>query len=369
MKVHLLRSAEYAEDKYSEALKLLQRTPGPIRFVGAEAVAEFGDEDLMFRPSRPDLGKKMTAPNGGATSPGRGAVASWRSLFEKCREYRRDADVGDAETVVLLTELDNENNWFSSGDPAGNRDSFVQTSQWERFMGSDQRFPVAYLVAAEILQRHLFPNFDDLLAHVHREPRGCVFDLCGEKEDIRVPMRCADLCDECMRLAGSDGVEGAVVAQTLAIMEDVRAQLLFKERFGFTLRPSRLSICGPGRKIVLDDLGALEVRLDPMQKTVYLFFLNHPEGVAINDLGDHEDELLEIYESVSSSRDHDANRERIAQLVNPAENTISVNISRIRRKFIEAVGERMTEDYVISGPRAGVRKIEIDRSLVTERPE
>ena len=67
------------------------------------------------------------------------------------------------------------------------------------------------------------------------------------------------------------------------------------------------------------------------------------------------------------TRDHIVNLQRIEQLVNPAENKISENISRIRKKFIEAVGEQMTEDYVISGQRAGVRKIKLDRSLVVER--
>ena len=104
-------------------------------------------------------------------------------------------------------------------------------------MGSDQRFPVAYLVAAEILQRHLIPEFDDLVKHVHREPRGCVFDLCGDKKDIRLQMRCADLCQECMQLATGDGVEGPVVVQTLAIMEEVRVQLLS--------RSTSESRCGP----------------------------------------------------------------------------------------------------------------------------
>ena len=180
-------------------------------------------------------------------------------------------------------------------------------------------------------------------------------------------MRCADLCQECMQLATGDGVEGPVVVQTLAIMEEVRVQLLFKEHFGVTLRPSRMSICGPDRKIVLDDLGELEIRLNPTEKTLYLFFLAHPKGLELRDLGDHQDKLLEIYEKVSPTRDHIVNLQRIEQLVNPAENKISENISRIRKKFIEAVGEQMTEDYVISGQRAGVRKIKLDRSLVVER--
>lgn len=366
MKVHFLRSTEYSEDKFTDVLEFLYRFRGPLSFVESGHQVEFRPEELSPTPSHlephPDISglpkkeAKQVPVNGEATR--------WANLFKKCREFRVEANLADSDFVVLLTEIGNEKNWFSSRDPGGNLDFFVQTSQWDRFLGSDQRFPVAYLVASEMLQSHLFLDHTDLLAHVHHRPRGCVFDFCENKEEITVPMRTADLCAECTELVQKRQVDTALVTQILAIMEDIRLQILFKERFQVTRQPSRLSILGSEKRLILDDLGDLELRLNPLEKTIFLFFLSHPEGVAFSELSDHREEILAIYESVSRALDRQTIHSRIDRLVAPGENMISENISRIRKKLIEAVGPQMIEVYAISGPNAGKKTIDLDRSLV-----
>jgi hypothetical protein len=64
--------------------------------------------------------------------------------------------------------------------------------------------------------------------------------------------------------------------------------------------------------------------------------------------------------------DVDDAKDRVADLTNPLSNSISEKISRIKSKMKNMLGEEIASSYVISGPNGGLKKIEVDRSLVTE---
>ena len=379
MNIHLIRTPEYSREKYWDVLELLQHYPGPLRFLTQEEPVEFPDDEIENEKIDPEDFTKMLdmtmpeveAPKRMARKPFTVSIPSfikktkWVDLFSKCNDFRNQFDLGDSEGVVILTELDNEKNWFSAFDPSGRRNYFVQTSYWDYFMGSDQRFPVAYLVATEIMQAELFGGYQDLLKYVHKKPRGCVMDMCKNKKEVTLKLRTADFCSDCLDLIGERGMDHGLVQQVFGILEGIRSQMLFKERFRITMKPSRLSIRGRQRKFFLDDLGDLELRLNPMEKTVYLFFLDHPDGIALTDLPDHRAKFLDIYESVSNASSKELIENRVDDLISPLSNSMSEKISRIRRKFNDAVGEEMANAYIIQGPNAGLKRIELDRKLVS----
>ena len=110
----------------------------------------------------------------------------------------------------------------------------------------------------------------------------------------------------------------------------------------------------------------LVVKLNPLELTVYLFFIRHERGIILSYLPDYYEELLQIYQVLQPSLDRDEAALRIADLTNPLSNSISEKISRIKSKLKNMLGEEIAASYVIAGPNGGLKKIGIARDLVEE---
>jgi hypothetical protein len=130
-------------------------------------------------------------------------------------------------------------------------------------------------------------------------------------------------------------------------------------------RPSQIQVEGFMKKIYLTDFGNLEVRLNPKERSLYLLYLNHPEGISLPELYDHRDELLTIYQRLSGRESNEDMQRTIQSLVNPIESDINVNLSRIRKKFKDAVGEELLHFYDITGEHGAEKSIKLERELVT----
>jgi len=118
-------------------------------------------------------------------------------------------------------------------------------------------------------------------------------------------------------------------------------------------------------KIILDDYSGKEIRLDDKTKALYFLFLRHPEGIAIKDLPEHINELMDLYQSISGRDDPEAMKNTIENLADPFQNNANISLSRIKKAFCEAFSSTLAIQYYVEGERGGLRKIAIDRSLVT----
>ena len=99
---------------------------------------------------------------------------------------------------------------------------------------------------------------------------------------------------------------------------------------------------------------------------MFLFFLGKPNGVKLNMLDEHREELIELYLKVSPTSDRDTATKRIHERTdNTNTQKISETISKIRRKINDLVGDEMGEHYIIAGANGEVKKIGVDRSLVS----
>jgi len=115
-------------------------------------------------------------------------------------------------------------------------------------------------------------------------------------------------------------------------------------------------------RILLTDYDNLEVHLTPLQKALYLFFLNHPEGIFFKDLSDYKEELKNIYKKLSY---RDTIEKSINFIIDSTRyNTVNENCSRIREAFINKLGGRLAENYCITGGRLTLKRIPLDRKLV-----
>jgi len=130
------------------------------------------------------------------------------------------------------------------------------------------------------------------------------------------------------------------------------------------IKPSRMTITRHSR-IILDDYGKQEIRLDDKTKALYFLFLRHPEGIAIKQLPEYLNELMDLYQSISGRDDPQAMQKTISDLVDPYQNFVNISLSRIKRAFGESFRRQIAEKYFVSGERGGVRKVALDRNLIT----
>jgi hypothetical protein len=375
MKVHLLRSQELNIEKYLNVLNLLNQFSGPIRFLPGESEIEIStlmsrvwenEEDFVTKKERKNffgifednLDKSISFPH-------KENYQTWDYFFSKCTAYREQNNVPDEDHVFLLTENGNEYNWFGAIGPS-NKDYFIQTSGWMFYFGSqvDERFPIAYEVAIWIMRQLMFENRAEILRGVHNETRGCGNDFCKDKNDIILKMRTADLCPRCMRILEGKEISLLIVSQLFAIMDGIRTSMTFRERVRIMRKPSRIEVRGYTSRIFLTDLGDLELRFNPKEKAIYLFFLNHPEGVHLTSLQDHRSEIKQLYERFTNQYNSFEIECAIERLVNPLDNDINVVLSRIKRKLRDAVGGELLPFYLIDGPHGGDKRIALDREFV-----
>jgi ribosomal protein S17E len=118
------------------------------------------------------------------------------------------------------------------------------------------------------------------------------------------------------------------------------------------------------KKIFLPDFGNIEIKLRPLEKTLYLFYLNHPEGVGLSFLRGKREELYEIYTSLSSIGNLQEMKNRIDEMTNITSNSAAEKISKIKKAFVKAIGEELAKNYYIQGGNGEVKKVNFGRELL-----
>lgn len=106
------------------------------------------------------------------------------------------------------------------------------------------------------------------------------------------------------------------------------------------------------------------IRLAPLDKAIHILFLRHPEGINFSYLPDHREELMEIYKKLMNYRTTAAMRRSIEDVTDPTKNSINEKCARIRRAFVEFLGEYAATPYCITGKRGEAKKITLGRSYV-----
>ncbi len=118
------------------------------------------------------------------------------------------------------------------------------------------------------------------------------------------------------------------------------------------------------KTIVLEDFDRKEVKMDTLTKAVFLLYLRHPEGIRYKELPDHQQELEEIYSSITSREDLDSIRKSVADLCDPLNNSINEKVSKVKKAFRDAVDDRVARFYYIDGKKGTAKRIALDRDFV-----
>ena len=117
-------------------------------------------------------------------------------------------------------------------------------------------------------------------------------------------------------------------------------------------------------RIFLPERGGEELRLRPLAKTLFIFFLKHPEGVQAKCLGDFRDELLAIYGRITGRDDAAAVAATVDRLVDATNNSLHENCSRLNARLSAVFPKETLDQYRIQGSYAGLRRIALERMYV-----
>ena len=379
MKIHLIKDGDVSNETFTEVFDLLNALDGPIQFLcDNDNLIDFSDDDyvenvilnqdkfekgikndMCYSISEISSSKKEYRK---FTFPLTRKASKWETLFAKCNNYRLRRGINNDEFVILLTEISNDKNWFASLDEKMPFNGFIHTADWNHFIKCQDEFPIAYEVIALVLQKHIFNDYNELRTSVHIDPIGCVSDMCLEKKDIKLKLRTADICADCMNKLKAK-LSFAEIHQALNIMESLRVKMLFSQNFKQNVPLSKLVI-DERKKIFLPDFGNIEIKLRPLEKTLYLFYLNHPEGVGLSFLRGKREELYEIYTSLSSIGNLQEMKNRIDEMTNITSNSAAEKISKIKKAFVKAIGEELAKNYYIQGGNGEVKKVNFGRELL-----
>ena len=117
-------------------------------------------------------------------------------------------------------------------------------------------------------------------------------------------------------------------------------------------------------RIILPDYQDMEIKMEPLNKAVFLLFLKHPEGIIFKHLTDYRKELIEIYKQLKPSGITERALHSIEDVTNPTLNSINEKCARIRGAFISKFDEELAKNYFITGQRGEAKRILLPRDMV-----
>ena len=127
----------------------------------------------------------------------------------------------------------------------------------------------------------------------------------------------------------------------------------------YIMNRNPLLVVNRNRKIVLPEYNEMELKMSAASRTLYIWFLMHPEGCRLTDMKTHRAELINIYEEVHPGCTD------VQYCVDAllAPDKLNQNISRIK-KIVRCVilNEDIASRYYIKGLRGGAYSIDVASS-------
>jgi hypothetical protein len=364
MKVHLIKTPEYEIENFREVSHFLSSFDGRLEFI--PSYYEFDKKEFYFLRYELFPIHNFKYPSNDTAikfNSERGNPLSWRELFSLCSFYREVFKIEDDSFVVLLTKRKNALNWFSATDESKN--IFVHTAEWDKYTKVNAKYPIAYQVVENIMQSLMNIDMTNIPnAFVHEPLKGCMNDFCDNKTQVIIKLQTANICEACVQKIKEEKVDAKILKQTRSIFNGIRNEFIFQEEEQ-PIEPSPLVIDANG-KILLPEHN-LEIKLTPLFKTLYLFFLSKPDGVSVPQLSEFKDELLSIYRKIRPGASEADAKKRIDNLSHPLGDGFNPTKTHINNYITELLNEPLADFYRISGTAGNPYQIKVPRNLIDIR--
>lgn len=158
----------------------------------------------------------------------------------------------------------------------------------------------------------------------------------------------------------------SIVAQIRSLLGQLRIKGITDKEIDSLLtqqqKPGRAYINTKGM-LVLPDAGGVQIKLTPMERTLYILFLRYPDGINADELWRYWDELCEIYGSQMIYDDRSLIEDAVEGICDEEKVTWYTNVSRIKRKITDKLGRRSAEQYIIRRGEDSLYRIDAARQL------
>lgn len=152
----------------------------------------------------------------------------------------------------------------------------------------------------------------------------------------------------------------SIVAQIRNLLGQLRVKGITDKEIDTILtqqqKPGRAYINTKGM-LVLPDEDGLQIKLTPMERTLYILFLRYPDGINADELWRYWDELCKIYGSQMVYDDRSLIEDAVEGICDEEKVTWYTNVSRIKRKITDKLGKRAAEQYIIRRGEDGLYRI------------
>ena len=364
MKVYLIKTPEYEIDNFRAVSDLLSSFEGVLKFI--PSYYEFDRREFYFLNYDLYPNHNFKYPSNDTVvrfDQERGKPLSWWELFSLCSFYREVFKIEQDSFVVLLTKRKNALNWFSNTDDLNN--VFVHTAEWELYTTVNSKYPIAYQVVENVMQSMMKIGMTPGPSkYVHEQIKGCMNDFCKNKKEIIIKLQTANICETCVQKIKDEKIDGKILKQVRTILNVIRSEFVFQIEEQ-TTEPFPLILDTNG-KIILPQQ-KLEIKLTPLFKTLYLFFLSQPSGVTLAELSDFKGELFAIYKKLKPGVSNEEAIKRIEKLSHPFGEGFNPAKAHINKIITDLVSEPMADFYRISGTAGNPYHIKVPRNIIDIR--
>lgn len=275
-------AVEYALIK--SVVDLLSSIKGPITFEGVEPL-ENKLVQLVVRQF--DEGEGKTE------------MLEFDELIKISQLFRLKHNLENDDVIVVLTSIQMvhqfdakmNKNWFSYYN--GNN-IIVKTIGWERFVGNKLEVAISHQVIENLFQTHIGLGFSDY----HMESKGCINDFCDNESDIVFKMMSGRICPECLESAIYKNFKLEYLDQIRTLLNQIRDRFQIFERLDSKIEEEAKGIVVEVTNDFTFLFDGIEVKFQPIHKTIYLFFLLHVnENIRTSNLksSNYSKKLLKIH--------------------------------------------------------------------------
>jgi len=347
MRVHITATPEFPIDTVKEVLLILNETSGVLEFMISEPL-----EVNQFSSMHKRMSDIAAIDN-----------LSFEELFALCKTVRLFGKIPDDDFVVLVTSIKNTEDWFSAFD---SKNIFIHGVDWEYYTKRDDKYGIAYQVVENIFQTLIELNIDDRKSdpNIHDPSVGCINDYCGEKFDVMLKFRTADICRSCIKRAEEKRVDPLIVDHIFRIINNLRVKFVNAGIIASKVKPEKVYI-DSNRTVTV---GSKKIKIDPLNKVIFIFFLKNLDGVETKLISKCEDDLYQIYKEV---RDN-PNKKTITHMVKGDISSFEPYRTKFNQALARQLGHTLAEHYYLNSVEIkddyNRYKINLDKDYITIEP-
>ena len=327
MKIIITSTPEFPLVLLQEVIDLLNETKG----------------ELEFQLGEPLNSRQFSLSNSQFKEPDKIQFLSFDELFGLCETYRTFKEIDDDVFVVMITNIPNNKYWFSNFN---GKDIFVHGLGWEIFTNQDASYSIAFQIIENVFQSMI--NIDTTNPrnepNIHMEPIGCINDMCADKTKVFLKLQSARICDSCIDRAEEEYLDDKILVHIDSIISNLRNVYTSSNRIKSKLKPPTVRVDDKATIFI----GNHQLKLNPLHKGIFLFFLKNIDGVRTKSVSDYVEEIYTCYNNVKKS---EAEKRIIENIF--IDDTLSVKLGEIRKELRTQLGENLAKFYTIDSTPVG----------------